>query len=82
MRYAETHAGRLCQFFKRRSKTYCLFSLEKLTVLTARPGNIAHTPKQQAVDGKDYVVEQNLFPGVLGGAHRVTSQTYCNSSLR
>lgn len=59
-----------------------MFPLEKLTVLTAGPGNIPHTPKQQAADGKDYVEEQNLFPDVLGVAYGVTSQTYCNSPLR
>lgn len=31
--------------------------LEKLIVMTAGPGNIPHTPKQQAANGKDYVEE-------------------------
>lgn len=43
-----------------------MFSLEKLTVLTAGPGNIPHTPQQQAADGKGNEELQNLFPDVLG----------------
>lgn len=49
--------------------------LEKLIVMTAGPGNIPHTPKQQAANGKDYVEEYNLFPGILGVAYAVGSQT-------
>lgn len=54
-----------------------MFSLEKLTVLTAGPGNIPHTPQQQATDGKDYVESQNLFPDVLGLTYgnRITDLT-------
>lgn len=60
MIYAETHGGRLRQFFKKKIQNFCMFPLEKLTVLTAGPGNIPHTPKQQAADGKDYVEEQSI----------------------
>lgn len=44
----------------------CMFSLEKLTVLTAGRGNIPHTPEQQPADGKDNAESKNLFPDVLG----------------
>ena len=55
----------------------CLFSLEKLSVLTAGPGNIPHTPKQQAADGKGNVESQNLFPDALGVTYgnRITDLT-------
>lgn len=57
MRYAETHGGRLSQFFLKEDKKLQHVPLEKLIVMTAGPGNIPHTPKQQAANGKDYVEE-------------------------
>lgn len=51
-----------------------MFPLEKLTGLTAGPGNIPLTPKQQAADGKDYADEQNVFPEKLGIVYVVRSQ--------
>lgn len=74
MTYTETHGGRLCHFFLKRIQNYCMFPLEKLTGLTAGPGNIPLTPKLQAADGKDYVDEQNVFPEILGIVYVVRPQ--------